>query len=71
MFYYSKIKRFGIVPWYSETMGTADEEPSWRETTDVNDADGEFIEPQFRETQAIARERGAGSDLVNVLDVED
>ena len=26
MFYYSKIKRFGIVPWYSETMGTADED---------------------------------------------
>ncbi|HSO87519.1 MAG TPA: hypothetical protein VLQ91_13270, partial [Draconibacterium sp.] len=26
MFYYDKIKRFGIVPWYSETMGTADED---------------------------------------------
>lgn len=26
MFYYSKIKRFGIVPWYSGTMGTADED---------------------------------------------
>lgn len=26
MFYYSKIKRFGMVPWYSGTMGTADED---------------------------------------------
>jgi hypothetical protein len=26
MFYYSKIKRFGIIPWYSETMGTSDED---------------------------------------------
>ena len=26
MFYYSKIRRFGIVPWYSGTLGTADED---------------------------------------------
>lgn len=26
MFYYSKIKRFGIVPWYSETIGTTDDD---------------------------------------------
>jgi hypothetical protein len=26
LFYYEKIKRFGIVPWYSGTMGTADED---------------------------------------------
>jgi hypothetical protein len=26
MFYYSKIKRFGIVPWYSGIMGTTDED---------------------------------------------
>lgn len=26
MFYYDKIKRFGIVPWYSGTMGSTDEE---------------------------------------------
>jgi hypothetical protein len=26
MFYYSKIKRFGLVPWYSGTMGTTDDD---------------------------------------------
>lgn len=26
MFYYNKVKRFGIVPWYSETLGTGDED---------------------------------------------
>jgi len=26
MFYYDKIKRFGVAPWYSETIGTIDED---------------------------------------------